>query len=313
MTANSKRVPGKRKRSSMTAAKVARGMVFLAHDPIHRNLMPKGAADSVERLCLAAGVIKPWMSRLFANRWYQRFTVGLVDRFWPGELMRLTLRKRFVDDEVRSAIEEGASQVLIVGAGFDTLGLRIAEEFPSVAVVDVDMPATAERKRAAIEELGIGSANYNLVGADLSKRSVGDVIRASSGWDADAATVTVAEGVVMYLDEDKVTAFLGQIKESTGPGSRLVFSYLLADSKGRPQLGRFGGLTRASLKLVGEPLKWCVYEQELPGFLEAAGFRLETPRDRYDLRSRYLLPVGIAEPVGETERFAVAASLRIAA
>ena len=68
-----------------------------------------------------------------------------------------------------------------------------------------------------------------------------------------------------------------------------------------------------TLKLAGEPLKWCVYEQELPEFLEAAGYHLETPKDRYDLRSRYLLPVGIAEPVGETERFAVAASVQIAA
>jgi methyltransferase (TIGR00027 family) len=275
--------------------------------------MPKGAADSMERLCLAAGVLKPWMCRLFARRWYQRFTAGFVNRFWPGELMRLTLRKRFVDDEVRVAIDEGARQVLIVGAGFDTLGLRIAEEFPSVAVVEVDMPATAERRRTAIEKMGSARSNHTVVGADLSKKSMGDVIRAVPGWKADATTVTVAEGVVMYLDEDQVTAFLGQIKDSTGPGSRLVLSYLLADSKGRPQLGRFSGLTRASLKFVGEPLKWCVYEQELPEFLGAAGFHLVSPGDRYDLRRRYLVPIGIAQPVGDMERFAVAASAQLAA
>ncbi|UCD25460.1 MAG: class I SAM-dependent methyltransferase, partial [Gemmatimonadota bacterium] len=150
----------KRKKSSMTAAKVARGMVFLANDPVHRKLMPDGAADSVERLCLAAGVIKPWMCRLFASNWYRRLVTGLTERFWPGELMRLTLRKRFVDDEVRSAIRAGACQVLIVGAGFDTLGLRAAAAFPSVRVVEVDVPATVERRRKAIEKTGGSPENH---------------------------------------------------------------------------------------------------------------------------------------------------------
>ena len=310
---NSKRASGRRKRSSMTAAKVARGMVFLANDPVHRKLMPEGAADSVKRLCLAAGVLKPWMCRLFANRWYQRLTAGLLERFWPGELMRLTLRKRFVDDEVRVAIGEGASQILIVGAGFDTLGLRVAEAFPLVRVVEVDLPATAQRRRKAIEKLGGSPDNHHVVGIDLSKRSLSEVLHRATGWQDDAPSMTVAEGVVMYLEEDAVSAFLRQIRDNTGVGSKLVFSYLLADDKGRPHMGRWSGLTRASLKLVGEPLRWAAYQSELPEFLDAAGFGLLTPPDGLDLRQRYLTPLGIQQPVGQTERFAVAESVSLAA
>ena len=50
--------------------------------------------------------------------------------------------------------------VLIVGAGFDTLGLRIADAHPSVRVVEVDVPATAERRRKAIAKMGWRPGNH---------------------------------------------------------------------------------------------------------------------------------------------------------
>jgi methyltransferase (TIGR00027 family) len=299
--------PRKRKRSSLTAAKVARSTVFVAHDPTYGSLMPDGAAESTEDLCLVAGVLKPWMCRLFAKPWYRKLVAGLTERFWPGELMRLTLRKRFIDDEIRAAISEGASQVLIVGAGFDTVGLRIAEQFPDVTVLELDVQPTAEKRRNAIEKMGASRDNHRVIGANLARSSLEDVVRAVPEWQADANTVAVAEGVIMYLDQDEVSAFLAQIRDVTGDGSRLVFSYLLADEKGRPKLGRWSGFTRASLKLIGEPLKWCVYERELPDFLRAAGFALLNS-DRCNLKQRYLEPAGIGVPVAQTERYAIAAS-----
>jgi hypothetical protein len=44
----------------------------------------------------------------------------------------------------------------------------------------------------------------------------------------------------------------------------------------------------------------------LTALLEANGFRLLSPPERYDLKVRYLAPRGIDQPVGQMERFAVA-------
>ncbi|NIM52616.1 MAG: SAM-dependent methyltransferase [Gemmatimonadales bacterium] len=297
---------GRRRRASHTAAKVARGVVFLARDPVHAALLPEGAADTVERLSLAAGALKPWMCRLFETRWYRWLVDRALGRLWPGELMRLTLRKRFVDDEVRAAISDGARQVLIVGAGFDALGLRMAEVFPEVTVVEVDTPATAARRRSAIERMGALRANLHVVGADLGATSLGEVLRAVPAWQTDARTVAVAEGVVMYLDRSAVGAFLGEIRDNAASGSRLVFSYLRADQQGRPYMGRWSALSRLALRLVGEPLRWGAREGELDRILAAAGFRLLGPPERFDLRQRYLAPAGIDQPVGQVERFVVA-------
>ena len=86
-----------------------------------------------------AGVVTPWMERLFGSRWYRGLVARLMKKMGPGELLRLTLRKRFVDDEVRTAIDDGARQLLIVGAGFDTLGLRVTQDVSDVVVVEVDL------------------------------------------------------------------------------------------------------------------------------------------------------------------------------
>jgi methyltransferase (TIGR00027 family) len=216
-------------------------VAFVARDPLHASLLPEGAADSIERLSLEARVLKPWMCRLFKRQWYRRLMERTVDWLGPGELMRLTLRKRFVDDEVRAAIEAGAGQVLIVGAGFDTLGLRVAESFPDVSVVELDAPATAKLRRRAIAGTDSSHSNHHLEGVDLASTALGDTLRTMSQWDATSQTVVVAEGVLMYLSASEVAAFLRTIRANSGAASRLVFSYVTTDEKGRPYFGRLSG------------------------------------------------------------------------
>ncbi len=298
---------GRHTRSSHTAAKIARGVVYLARDPLHAGLFPEGAAESVERLALAAGAVTPRMCRFFERRWVRGLLQRVVEKLGPGEFMRLTLRKRFVDDETRAAIADGATQLLIVGPGFDTVGLRMAEAFPHVTVVEVDMPATAERRRHAIEQLGTTYQNHHLLGVDVSSVPLGDVLAGISSWDSKARSVVVAEGVLMYLGESEVTSFLAELKEHTGLESRLVFTYLRGDERGKPSLGKLGFI-KASLKLAGEPLHWAVGKEELEPFFQRAGCRLLGPPERFDLHRRYLEPAGLGDqPVGKMEQVAVAA------
>ncbi len=286
-----------RGRTSHTAAKVARGVVFASREPVYARLMPEGAAASIEEFALASGVLKPWMCRLFEQEWYRRSIVGMMGSLWPGELMRLVLRKRFMDDEVRAAIKKGATQLLIVGAGFDTLGLRIARAAPDVRVVEMDTPATAAKRLASIQRLELVRPNHAVMPADLDRVSLGKVLEAVTEWDVETRTVVVAEGVLMYLTNDDVIGFLSAVREQSGQGSCLVFSYLMTDREGRPNMGRWSGLSRVSLRLVGEPLRWGLRDGELESFLDSAGFHLLGPPQRYDFHDRYLAAEGVDEPV----------------
>ncbi len=298
-------------KASHTAAKVARGIVFLARDPVHASLLPDGVGKSLEEFALAAGALKPWMLRLFDSRTYQKAVFGITGSLWSGEMMRLTLRKRFFHDETRKFLEEDGKQLLIVGAGYDTLGLRMADSFPNSEVVEIDTTPTAQMRKNAIDKLRIERNNHTVIGADLGRERISEVLRDVANWDTDEASIVVAEGVLMYLDSDEVRTFLHEIKTVSGNRCRLVFSYLTADERGRPEMGKLSVLSRQMLALMGEPLRWGVKEGELDGFLENEGFRVLEPSSRYDLGDRYLRPEGIDQVVGHVERFAVAESFQL--
>lgn len=111
----------------------------------------------------------------------------------------------------------------------------------------------------------------------------------------------------MYLDEPAVRAAFEALHRSTGPGSRVLFSYVRRWSEGRLDLGKRSRLLSAVMKLAGEPIVWGLLEAELPGYLAGLGFRLGGGRERFDLRARYLEPVGLGdEPLGTLERVALA-------
>ena len=61
------------------------------------------------------------------------------------------LRKRWIESRVRAKIAAGASQVVVLGAGLDTLGVRLASERPDLRVVEIDHPATLAVKRSVVE------------------------------------------------------------------------------------------------------------------------------------------------------------------
>src|SRR3989338_4760491 len=57
---------------------------------------------------------------------------GIIFAAWqrkvPGGLLHFLARKRFVEDEVREAIQGGFRQIVLFGSGYDSLGLRLPQE-----------------------------------------------------------------------------------------------------------------------------------------------------------------------------------------
>jgi methyltransferase (TIGR00027 family) len=294
-------------RPSLTARVIARGVALVAEDPRLREILPPGAVELNSRLLLEAGVMKPWTVRLYRMAWYRRFFGWMVRNTATGQMTTLPVRKRFMDDEARRAIEAGARQLLVVGAGFDTLALRIAERFPDVECFEIDRAATQRVKRAALESLKIGRPNLHLVALDLAGTSLPDALRRTPGWRSDLVSVVTAEGLLCYLDESDVIRLLEGVRASTAPGSTLLLTHMRTDERGAIFYGRNARLMEAALKLIGEPAKWAIAQDALGGFLGAHGFILDRSPTPAQLRACYLEPVGLGhEIVGNVELMAVA-------
>jgi methyltransferase (TIGR00027 family) len=189
----------------------------------------------------------------------------------PGQFEAFAHRKAFCDHQVREGIRAGATQVLVLGAGYDTLGWRLAPEFPGVGFFEIDQPATARLKAIGIAELGQRD-NLHLIQEDLGERRLVEVLTANRSWDQTAPSVVVAEGLLMYLPPAAARGLFGQCAEISGAGSRIAFTYVCTGADGRPDAGRWTGLVLWILKASGEPWLWSLRPEELARFLEETGW-----------------------------------------
>ena len=292
-------------RPSRTALKIARFMLLIDSTPRFAGLLPPGAAALVEQLLRRSGAVRPAAIDMMRAPWVHRMYSRIEGWTGRGQLLWFAMRKRWAADAVEQAITDGATQLLVVGAGFDPLAALVARRHPGVTCVEVDAPATAEPKRAGLQAAGATRDNLHVCAADLASRPLAQVLQATP-WDPAARSVVVAEGLLMYLAPDAVAGFLRAVRDCTGPHSRLAFSSLDADDAGNPRFAVLDRTIRLALRLAGEPLLWGIRPAALPAFVAGHGYRVLAQAGAAEVRAAYLAPAGLPdEPVLPYEHLAL--------
>lgn len=133
-------------------------------------------------------------------------------------------RTHFIDEALRRAVSNGATQVLVVGAGLDSHAWRCRELLANTRVFEFDRPGTSAFKQRRVEEaLGGPPANLNYVAADLEHEALPDAL-ARHGYDASRRTFVIMEGVSMYVAERPLRATFRYFA-THAPGSSVVFDF----------------------------------------------------------------------------------------
>ncbi|HSY24427.1 MAG TPA: SAM-dependent methyltransferase [Polyangiaceae bacterium] len=147
----------------------------------------------------------------------------------------LSERVAMLDVELTEAIDAGAEQVVILGAGLDTRAYRM-EVLRGCAVFEVDHPATQAFKRRKAAALPPFAHSLAYVPVDFERGGI-DRALASAGFRSERASVWVWEGVVMYLTHAALRASLREIAKCAAAGSRVLVNYHLPtiDSQLREQ------------------------------------------------------------------------------
>ncbi|MBM3551832.1 MAG: class I SAM-dependent methyltransferase [Alphaproteobacteria bacterium] len=130
-----------------------------------------------------------------------------ISQSFPPIRNNVRLRTRYFDDQLRRRIDEGARQILILGAGLDTRPQRIAVE--NVAYFEIDAPETQAFKKARLEESAV-DPNTNYIGADYVRDGMLHLLR-QSGLDFSLPTHVIWEGNTMYLDDGAVRRILSDL------------------------------------------------------------------------------------------------------
>ena len=255
---------------SRTAYKVAENIIALGSKPGMEKVLPAGIVEATGKLLVASGAASETVVGIVRSQW----SVSLYEWFdWmmPGQFEAFAYRKSFCEHQVREAIGAGAEQVLILGAGYDTMGWRLAPEFTGVNFFEIDHPATALPKARGIAAMGQRD-NLHLISEDLGQQQMVDILAAHHKWDKRARTVIIAEGLLMYLAAEAVRDLFLQAASITGPGSRVVFTYIPTGEDGRADAGPWTGLVLWLMKANGEPWLWSIRPEELALFLAETGW-----------------------------------------
>jgi methyltransferase (TIGR00027 family) len=283
-------------RPSSTALLIARSTVVASANPgWSRFYDPLGVslckAFLQDHLALAGPRLALYSSRAYRwlAAWFERLTL-------PGIQLHYALRKRFIENEVRSALGSGYGRVEIHGAGFDTLATRLAAEFPAVRFLEVDHPDTQQAKRYSLARLGRLTDRFAFQAIDLDGRGV----PVRSPADTQTAVVVVAEGVLMYLSETAVQQFFAGLHDVGEAPVRVVFTFMAPDRDNRLRFHKASRFVDLWLDLKGEPFTWGIAPNALGAFLDRCGFTLECVIDHDVLRRRYLddwrgAPLDLAE------------------
>ncbi|MEZ4587504.1 MAG: class I SAM-dependent methyltransferase [Gemmatimonadales bacterium] len=144
-------------------------MVLAAHDPSLAWLVPPEVVAPI-RACLREmpGLLGLGYRRMEGPFWLRRLR-RQAERSLPGGVLHMATRKAWIEREVRRAIAGGATQVVVIGAGFDSLAYRLHRERGDVAWWEVDRPATQRVKLAGLDRAGAPSPTLGFVAADLGR------------------------------------------------------------------------------------------------------------------------------------------------
>ena len=255
----------KQGRISQTALKVALSLVSLSVKDDWGKRLPEGLVEMSERLLLASGAwgYGPRVMRASKKRWMVR-VYKIQDRFMPGQWEGFGYRKIFMQQEVERAIEGGVRQVLVLGAGFDTLCLRLGPQHSDVRFFEVDEPTTSAAKARGMAAEG-RPENVIQIAADLGERALSEILAGDDRWDAEQPSVLLAEGLFMYLKDETVRGLLSEAAACTPAGSRIVFTHKIPDAhKVIPMI----------LRLIGEPIRSEVRSEDLPDYVRGTGWAM---------------------------------------
>jgi methyltransferase (TIGR00027 family) len=279
---------------SATAQLVATSIASSDLEPALAPLLAPGMGSASAALIQAGTRGFRMLAPLVRRGWARALASAIEALTLPGIRAHYIVRKRWLEDVARQRIAGGVAQVVVIGAGFDTLAVRLHREFPAVRFLELDHPATQAAKRRGLEVLRPGT-NLELVPCDLAQQDEFARALAGTSFQQGLPTLFIAEGLLMYLRFEEMSALFQNVARNSAPGSAFAFSFMERRDDGHIGFRGVGAWVNLWLRLKKEPFQSALRPSELEGFLARHGFQRAVVADAAALRAAYLAPSGLAQ------------------
>jgi methyltransferase (TIGR00027 family) len=140
---------------------------------------------------------------------------------FPPGVLGVMLRTRYFDDRLDEQLDHACRQVVILGAGLDTRGVR--KQAPDVTYFEIDDANILSFKQARLAKAGIEAHIVYIPGnyvADDLLRLLG-----ANGFDFNLPTYVIWEGNTMYLNRPAVLEVLRDLRSNVAKFA-ISFDYL---------------------------------------------------------------------------------------
>jgi methyltransferase (TIGR00027 family) len=234
--------------------------------------------------------VRPTLATVVKVPILRRCAGGLAERYLPGSYWFELARVAHMDEVLKRELADGAEQLVILGAGFDSRPYRFRSELSQALTFEVDRPDLAAVKRRRVKAvLGELPAHVRYVAADLNVDDLGGTLEAA-GYRRDAHTLVIWSGVTGYLSADAVDSVLRWYVRAASPGSAIVFDYIFDEIiRGDPFSYHGARELRERVARTGEPLTFGIRSGSVGCFLRELGLELIDDVQASDLERRYLV------------------------
>jgi methyltransferase (TIGR00027 family) len=199
----------------------------------------------------------------------------------PSSLMTMmSHRTDFFDrsiHETLTRVDNPATQLVVLGAGYDTRCYDLPEGL-DIKCFEVDMAATLNAKKKALEHSGVAHNHVTFVETDFNQETWMDALLAA-GFNPSLTTYILWEGVTMYLVEEAIRDTFSQVA-SLPKGSVIgadFFSKGIID--GDPPYEKLSKVFHRGIKIYSENLQFGIptgepYSEGLEVLLMEVGLSL---------------------------------------
>jgi methyltransferase (TIGR00027 family) len=278
--------------SSFTAETMALQRAFESHRPSKSRLFSDPYADAF---------LRPWMRWMAAASAAPILRVAATRLFdtktGPGPRPSAVIRTRVIDDalvdivsrhqQVASVDADMGTQVVILGAGFDTRAYRLSA-LATTRVFELDHPATQRAKRQVIDRLEISSEHVTHAPINFEHDDLHEVLT-TAGIDPNSPIVFLWEGVTNYLSAHAVDGTLSTMRHFSHSGhATLIVTYVdiraLNDPSPFPEARRW---TKA-VRDAGEPWTFGLHPHSASQYFHDRGYEVRSDLSTKDAGQQLL-------------------------
>ena len=186
------------------------------------------ATDSITDVVHTSQAAKRYLDTLYLAPGQEMYAKCM--RFWPHYPDVIKNRKTCILEMTDDAIRGGITQVVVFGAGFDVLSLDVVSRFKDCRFFEVDVANMDEKNQIIRSVDSLLGNRIRCIEMDISGSADVMAVLVEHGWDVDAPSLVIFEGISYYLPESTLWSVINMFG-SISKQNQIILEYMVPNGE----------------------------------------------------------------------------------